>query len=85
MKKNTDVAEWADMLQQAAKSKIVEPKGPGWATARQLREVLGVGRSKLDDILLKGKREGSIESFSGTTLNPEGKIVQMVWYRRVKK
>ena len=72
---------WVDALNEIQGTRENQPKGEGWKTTTQLKEIYKCGTCRMYDILNKGMADGKVEQFQGTEKNSSGRMVRRVWYK----
>ena len=71
---------WAHELRSVLCTKTREPKGEGWQTTEQFRNLLGISTGTALRYLRRGIASGHLEMFRGTAISPAGIRIQ-TWYR----
>lgn len=77
-------SEWAKLLGEALLTRENKPKGEGWMRIEALMGFWNMGRKRCYAAVSALMDSGKVESFSGTSLAKNGKLVTRVWYR-IKK
>ena len=57
------------------------PKGEGWKTVDELKELMGCGVNQLYKKIGVGLKAGKLERFSGAEMGNCGRMTRRVWYR----
>lgn len=77
--------DWAEMLQQSAKSRERKPVGQGWIGGDEIRSLLKMGRCKFYAFIREEIKKGTVERFVGVEVDKGGHLVRRSYYRRVTK
>lgn len=85
-RKNDISLKWANALGDLTQKKLAaeKPKGPGWVTFKELKEITDIGECKLRRQIREGREAGTIEIFAGKAEGIDGIIRQKTWYNLSK-
>lgn len=74
--------DWVQCLSENLQPvKLLQPKGKGWKTMKQICEESEWGINKTRSAVMGGVKDKKIEVFSGTMLNASGIKSRQHWYR----
>ena len=82
-KESDDAKSWADAFQKYQEEAGTKtPKGEGWFTFSQLKEMRNLTKWKMRETLREMCRSGAVETFTGSEVSAvSGYRCRQVWYR----
>ena len=72
--------DWVELFRKALTQKVKEPEGSGWKTKVEIATVLKTTPTNISQWVLRQKRAGLLEVFTGTQLIGK-RAHRQVWYR----